>query len=182
MSNITYHHDDLDFISVDAENVRLVQDILNHNAYYHTSIVFTQPTGLAERCLNAEPPKVEGSRVFKKYMLVLQNGSPVAAFDLFVGFPNYKTASIAMFLVHESMHRKGIATHVLARAMPAFLRELHPAVETISVSLTDNNVPALRCLVKCEYERTNTWSKLDANGRPITAVTFKRKINDALKA
>jgi len=165
---------------VSYENLQFAQDILNHNNVYHTTIVYTQPNGLAERCLNAQPPSVEGSRVFKKFLLFSQNNQHVAVVDIFAGFPNYKTASIALFMVHDAWHRKGIAKSILTHTLPALLREYHPAVETISISLTDNNIPALRCLVKCGFDRTNTWAKLDANGRPITAVTFKAAVNSLL--
>lgn len=180
MQNVIFRDADLSFVAMDEDLLNSAQDILNHNGYYHSSVVYTQPAGLAERCLHAEPPAGDGSRVFKKFILILQNNTPVAIIDVFVGFPNYKTASIAMFMVHDGYHKKGIATKVLSHALPSFLREVHPAVQVISISLTDNNVPALRCLLKCQYERTNTWAKHDANGRPITAVTFKRSINDAL--
>ncbi|MBQ1267276.1 MAG: GNAT family N-acetyltransferase [Proteobacteria bacterium] len=170
----------LSFEFVDVSNLDLAQDVLNHNGYYHTSIVQTQPTGLASRCLQAPPPPVSGSRVFKKFLLIRQETQPVAVIDMFVGFPNYKTASIAMFMVHDGYQRKGIARQMLTHALPGFLKECHPAVETIAISVTDNNIPALRCLLECQYERTNAFSKLDANGKPIVAVTFKRRVADAL--
>lgn len=180
MSQSIYKDAALELQYVTSDNLGLAQDILNHNPFYHNSVVYTQPSGLAERCLNAAPPTVEGSRVFKKFILFTQGPQHVAVMDIFVGFPNYKTASIALFMVHENCHRKGIATQILTRTLPHFLRETHPAADFISISLTDNNIPALRCLLKCHYERTNTWSKLDANGRPITAVTFKASIPSLL--
>ena len=168
---------------VEAPDVPVVQSILDHAAYYHTTIVQYSPAGMAQRCFDAPPPEVKNSRVFKRFLLVqdqTRNNMPVAAVDLFVGYPNYKIASIAMCVVREDCQRKGIGTRLLTGALPAFLREFHPAVETISVSLTDNNVPALRCLLKCAYSRTDCWEKLDIKGRPIIALTYRRNISDIL--
>ena len=178
MAQTVFSDAELGFEYVDTSNLELAQDVLNHNTFYHNSIVQTQPAGLAMRCLHAEAPRVSGSRVFKKFFLIRQGGQPVAIMDIFVGFPNYRSASIAMFMVHDGFKRKGIAKQVLTHALPLFLREHHPAVETVVISLTDNNIPALRCLLECQYERTNACSKLDANGRPVVAVTFKRRLAD----
>lgn len=180
MAQTIFTDDQLSFEYVESSNLDLAQDVLNHNGYYHSTIVQTQPTGLAARCLAAEPPKVAGSRVFKRFFLIRQGAQQVAVMDIFVGFPNYKTASIALFMVHDGYQRKGIARQILTHALPRLLREIHPAVESITISLTDNNIPALRCLLECKYERTNSFAKLDANGKPIVAVTFKRRIADAL--
>ena len=160
-----------------------VRDVLDHNSHYHQNIVFRSPEGLAERTLDVEVPQVQGSRVFRRFHLIeapTLSPRPVALCDTFVGFPNYKTASVALLMVHEGYHRKGIGSHFLTLTLPKFLRETHPAVTWISVSLTDNNVPALRCLLKCRYTRSNQWEKLDARGRPVTAITFKLNIAEAL--
>lgn len=159
--------------------VSAVQSILDHAPYYHTNIVQYPASGLAQRCLTAEVPKVEGSRVFKRYFLIEDASigcDPVAALDLFVGFPNYKTASVAMLVIREENQRKGLGTKLLTEVIPGFLKEYHPAVQFLSISLTENNVPALRCLLKCEYERTNRWEKLDIQNRPVTALTYRKNI------
>ena len=164
---------------VTAPEVPAVQSILDHAAYYHTSIVQYPATGMAARCFQAEPPKGDGNRVFKRFFLVEDSSigpGPLATVDLYVGFPNYKTASIAMCVVREEFQRKGLGKKLLLEALPGFLRDQHPAVETLSISLTDNNTPALRCLVSCQYERTNRWEKLDIKGRPIIAVTYQKSV------
>lgn len=156
-----------------------VQSILDHAAYYHTTIVQTSPAGLAERCFRTEPPKLKDSRVFKRFLLVTDSSlspEPIATVDLFVGFPNYKTASIAMCVIREDFQRKGLGTKLLTTALPAYLRENHPAVEQISVSLTENNIPALRCLLKAKYEQTNRWEKLNIQNKPVIALTYKRNV------
>ena len=185
MSDGRFRSDQLILSLVEAPDIPVVQSILDHASYYHTTIVQYSPSGLAQRCFDAPAPEVKNSRVFKRFFLVqdeLQNNQPVATVDLFVGYPNYKIASIAMCVVREEYQRKGIGTRLLTGALPAFLRNFHPAVETISVSLTDNNVPALRCLLKCAYSRTDRWEKLDINGRPIIALTYRRNLSDMLKS
>ena len=177
MSEGTFSFDTIAMKKVNEEDLSTMQSILDHAAYYHTTIVQYSPSGLADRCFHAEPPKVEGSRVFKRFLAVPDNAlapSPIAALDLFVGYPNYKTASVAMLVIRDEYQRKGVGTKLLTEAIPAFLAEFHPAVTTLAVSLTENNVPALRCLLKCKYERTNRWEKLDIKGRPIIALTYKK--------
>ncbi len=168
---------------VEQADIPVVQSILDHAPYYHTTIVQYTPTGIAQRCFDSPPPEVKNSRVFKRFFVVhdaTRDNLPVAAVDLFVGYPNYKIASIAMCVIREDCQRKGIGTRLLTGTLPAFLREYHPAVQTLSVSLTENNVPALRCLLKCAYSRTDQWEKLDINGRPIIALTYRRNISDML--
>lgn len=181
MSDGTYTYDTIKMRTVKESDIASVQTVLDHASYYHSNIVQYPANGLADRCFHAEPPKVEGSRVFKRYFVIEDSSlgaGPVAALDLFAGFPNYKTASIAMLVIREDFQRKGLGSRLLLEAIPGFLKEFHPAVEFLSVSLTENNVPALRCLLKCKYERTNRWEKLDIKGRPIIAVTFKKNIRD----
>ena len=176
MSEGTFSFGTITMKKVMAEDIASVQSILDHAAYYHTTIVQYSPSGLADRCFHAEPPKVDGSRVFKRFLAITDtslNASPIAALDLFVGYPNYKTASVAMLVIRDEYQRKGVGTKLLTEAIPAFLNEYHPAVTTLAISLTENNVPALRCLLKCKYERTNRWEKLDIKGRPIIALTYK---------
>ena len=165
------------FVLVNRELIPNVQDILDHNSNYHTSIVKTPATGLAARAFEAETPNVEGSRVFRRFMLITQNDTPVAVVDLFVGYPNYKCASLAMCLVRDTHQRKGIATTLLSQNIPRLLAQHHPAVQTLVISITDNNIAALRCLLKVKFERTNSWQKLDVNGQTVTAVTFKSALN-----
>ncbi len=179
MSDGTFQHQGVILHSINRNDIDSVQSILDHAAYYHTSIVQYSAAGMAERCFGAEPPKVDGSRVFKHFIYVEDpsiGSGPLAAIDIFVGFPNYKIASIAMFVIRDEFQRKGLGTRLLTETLPAFLHEYHPAVECISVSLTENNVPALRCLLKCQYERTNRWEKLDVNGRPIIALTYRKSL------
>lgn len=177
MSEGTFSFESVSMKAVTEADLVSMQSILDHAAYYHTTIVQYSPSGLADRCFHAEPPKVEGSRVFKRFLAITDNAltaSPIAALDLFVGYPNYKTASVAMLVIRDEYQRKGLGTKLLTEAIPAFLSEYHPAVTTLAVSLTENNVPALRCLLKCKYERTNRWEKLDIKGRPIIALTYKK--------
>ena len=179
MTPITQSFDNISLKTVTESELAQVQTILDHAPYYHTTIVQHSPAGLAERCLHAETPQVEHSRVFKHFFLITDQAlsdDPIATLDLFVGFPNYKTASIAMLVIREEFQRKGLGSRLLTQTLPAFLRDHHPAVDTLSVSLTENNVPALRCLLKCKFDRTNRWEKLDINGRPIIALTYKQKI------
>ena len=177
MSEGTFSFENITMKKVTEEDISSVQSILDHAAYYHTTIVQYSPSGLADRCFHAEPPQIEGSRVFKRFLAITDNAltpGPIAALDLFVGYPNYKTASVAMLVIRDEYQRKGLGTKLLTEAIPAFLSEYHPAVTTLAVSLTENNVPALRCLLKCKYERTNRWEKLDIKGRPIIALTYKK--------
>ncbi len=179
MSDGTYKNGTTTLRLVKPSDIPDVQSVLDHAPTYHSSIVQYSASGMAERCLNAEPPKVEGSRVFKRYFIVEDSSiapGPIAAIDLFVGFPNYRIASVAMFVIREQCQRKGLGTRLLTEVLPGFLQEYHPAVEWLSVSLTENNVPALRCLLKCKYERTNRWEKLDIKGRPIIALTYRKNI------
>ncbi len=178
MSDGTFQYQTTTLRFVQPSDVSAVQSVLDHAPYYHNNIVQYSCEGLAQRCLTADPPKVDGSRVFKRYFLVEDSSiapGPLAAIDLFAGFPNYKIASIAMLIIREDCQRKGLGHKLLTEVLPAFLREYHPAVDTLSVSLTENNVPALRCLLKCEYERTNRWEKLDIKGRPVIALTYRLK-------
>ena len=164
---------------MDERNLAQVQEVLNHAPYYHTTIVQHSASGLAERCFEAPAPEVENSRVFKRFFIVdapTIAKFPVATVDLYAGFPNYKTASIAMLVVREDCQRKGIGSTLLTRVLPAFLAECHPAVEFLSVSMTENNVPALRCLVKNQFERTNRWEKLDINDKPVIALTYRLRL------
>ena len=180
-SDLIFHHDTVTMKMVESSDLPSVQAILDHAPYYHTSIVQFSPSGLAERCFHAEPPEVEHSRVFKRFFVITDTAfgsSPVATLDLFVGFPNYKTASVAMLVIREENQRKGLGLKLLTRVIPAFLREHHPAVEYLSVSLTENNVAGLRCLLKSQYERTNRWEKLDIKGRPIIALSYRKKLSD----
>ena len=166
---------------VTAPEIAQVQAILDHAVYYHSTIVKYPATGMAQRCFYAKPPEGDGSRVFKRFFLVDDSSigpGPLAAIDLYVGFPNYKTASIAMCVIRDEYQRKGLGRKILTEALPGFLRDQHPAVQFLSVSLTDNNVPALRCLLSCQYERTNRWEKLDIKGRPITAVTYQKSVRE----
>lgn len=179
MNSASFTHNSVTLKYVTESDLPDVQNILDHAAYYHSTIVQTSPSGLAERCFRAEPPQVKDTRVFKRYMLVTDtalSASPIAALDLFVGFPNYKTASIAMCVIREDFQRKGLGLKLLTQVLPAYLREAHPAVETLSVSLTDNNIPALRCLLKAKYEQTNRWEKLNIHNKPIIALTYKRNV------
>ncbi len=181
MSDGTFTYESIRFRAVTESDISSVQTVLDHASYYHTNIVQYPANGLADRCFHTEPPKVEGSRVFKRFFMIEDSSlgpGPLAALDLFVGFPNYKTASIAMLVIREDFQHKGLGVKLLTEAIPAFLKEYHPAVEWLSVSLTENNVPALRCLLKSKYERTNRWEKLDIKGRPIIAVTFKKNIRE----
>lgn len=179
MSDGTFTYDTIQMRTVTESDVSAVQTVLDHASYYHANVVKYPANGLAERCFHAEPPKADGGRVFKRYFVIEDSSvgpGPLATLDLYVGFPNYKTASIAMFVIREDFQRKGLGSRLLLEAIPAFLKEYHPAVELLSVSLTENNVPALRCLLKCKYERTNRWEKLDINNRPVIAVTFKKNL------
>lgn len=177
LDNTFFTDENMSFVIVSSELVDSVQDILDHNNHYHTNVLKTPATGLAARALEAETPTVDGSRVFRRFMLIYQAQTPVAVVDLFVGYPNYKCASIAMFLVRDSHQRKGIATQILTESLPRLLAHHHPAVQTLVISLTDNNIPALRCLLKAKFDRTNSWQKLDANGQTVTAVTFKSSLH-----
>ena len=180
-SDLIFTHDTVTMKIVESSDLASVQEILDHAPYYHTSVVQSSPSGLAERCFYAEPPEVKNSRVFKRFLLITDSAfasSPIATLDLFVGFPNYKTASIAMMVIREEYQRKGLGMKLLMHAIPAFLRASHPAVEFLSVSLTENNVAGLRCLLKCQFERTNRWEKLDIKGRPIIALTYKKNLSD----
>ncbi|MBQ9395446.1 MAG: GNAT family N-acetyltransferase [Proteobacteria bacterium] len=179
MNDGTFTIGTLKMQTVTENEVSDVQSVLDHAPYYHSNIVQYPASGLAQRCLTAEVPKVEGSRVFKRYFLIEDSSfgpGPLAALDLFVGFPNYKTASVAMLVIREDYQRKGLGTKLLTEGIPGFLNEYHPAVQFLSISLTENNVPALRCLLKCEYERTNRWEKLDIRNRPVIALTFRKNI------
>jgi len=179
--NVIFTCDAVTLKTVEASDLPLVQSILDHAPYYHTTIVQNPPSGLAERCFYAETPEVPHTRVFKHFFLIrdLQFGEmPVATLDLFVGFPNYQTASVAMLVIREEYQRKGLGQKLLTHVIPAFLREHHPAVAYLSVSLTENNVPGLHCLLKSQYERTNRWEKLDIKGRPIVALTYRCKLSD----
>lgn len=158
-----------------------MQNILDRAPYYHTTVLRRSSAGLADRCYRAEVPTVSGSRVFRHLFLGSDSRlsiSPAFALDVFVGYPNYKTASVAMFVVREDCQRKGIGREVLTQTLPQYLREYRPAADTLSVSLTENNVPALRCLVASGYERTNRWEKLDIDGNPVIALTYKYKYRD----
>lgn len=180
MSDGTYAFGSLRLHEVTSSEIAQVQDILNHAPYYHNTIVQYPAAGIAERCFAAKPPQGQGNRVFKRFFLIEDEAltrGPLATLDLYVGFPDYKTASVAMCVVREDCQRKGVGSRILTEAIPGFLRARHPAVQIISVSLTDNNIPALRCLAKCGFERTNRWEKLDIKGRPIIAVTFQIRID-----
>ena len=184
MSDGKFSSNQLTLRLVESPDIPVVQSILDHTPYYHSTIVKHSPDGLAQRCFEATPPEVKNSRVFKRFFLVhdaLLDNRPVAAVDLFVGYPNYKIASIALCVIQEDCQRKGIGTRLLTGALPAFLRSVHPAVETLSVSLTENNVPALRCLLKCKFTRTDRWEKLDINGQPIIALTYRRNIAEMVQ-
>ena len=177
MSEGTFSFENISMKIVTEDDISSIQSILDHAAYYHTTIVQNSPSGLADRCFHAEPPKLDDTRVFKRFLAITDNAlapTPIAALDIFVGYPNYKTASVAMLVIRDEYQRKGLGTKLLTEAIPAFLSEYHPAVTTLAISLTENNVPALRCLLKCKYERTNRWEKLDIKGRPIIALTYKK--------
>ncbi|MBR4984516.1 MAG: GNAT family N-acetyltransferase [Proteobacteria bacterium] len=179
MSSASFTHQSVTLKYVTEDDLSDVQNILDHAAYYHSTIVQTSPSGLAERCFHSEPPKLKDSRVFKRFMLVTDSSlspAPIAALDIFVGFPNYKTASIAMCVIREDFQRKGLGLKLLTEVIPAFLRETHPAVEQLSISLTENNIPALRCLLKAKYEQTNRWEKLNIHNKPVIALTYKRNV------
>lgn len=176
MHQNTFQFESITFQSTSDRDIPQIQEILNRAPYYHTTLLRQSSAGLADRCFHADPPTVEGSRVFRHLMLGSDSRlsiSPSFVVDLFVGFPNYKTASIAMFVVREDCQRKGTGSAVLTAALPAFLREYHPAVRTLMVSLIENNVPALRCLIASKYERTNRWEKLDLQGNSVIALTYK---------
>lgn len=178
MSDGVYRYDTITMRLVTREDIEDVQSILDHATYFNHTVVRYDPVGMAQRCFTMEPPTVEGSRVFKRFFIIEDSSiapGPLATLDLFVGFPNYQVASIAMFVIHEKYQRKGLGARLLTEAIPGFLSEYHPAVQWISVSLTENNVPGLRCLLKCKYERTNRWEKLDIKGRPIIALNYRKK-------
>lgn len=163
--------------TAERSDISEMQNILNRASYYHTTILQQSAAGLAERCFHAEVPTVSGSRVFRHLFLgsdARVGIAPSFVLDVFVGFPNYKIASVALFVIREDCQRKGTGREVLSQTLEQYLREYHPAVETISVSLTENNVPALRCLVASEYERTNRWEKFDIQGRPVIALTYRK--------
>lgn len=163
---------------VTPSNLQEAQEIFDKNVAYHQSIIKKSSENMAERCMNAPLPEVRGTRVFKYFMLVTVmslSPSPVGVIDFYVGFPNFRTATIASLLVRENYHRKLVASEVF-RAVRDFLGEYHPAVEMLSISVTDNNIPALRCLVKNQFERTNTWQKLEDDGCEFTAVMFKKSL------
>ena len=181
MTEGTFRYQSVALHSVTREDVPMVQGILDHAAYYHANIVQVPAAGMAGRCFEAEVPRVEGTRVYKHFFYVEDSSLgniPLAALDLFVGFPNYKTASVAMLVIRDEYQRKGLGGRLLTETIPAFLRAYHPAVEWLSVSLTENNVPALRCLLKSQFERMNRWEKLDIKGRPIIALTYRRSVRE----
>ena len=181
MSRDLFTFESITLKTVEPSDIAEMQNILNRASYYHTTILQQSPAGLADRCFRAEVPTVSGSRVFRHLFLgsdARVGISPSFALDVFVGFPNYKIASVALFVIREDRQRKGTGREVLSQTLAQYLIEYHPAVETISVSLTENNVPALRCLVASGYERTNRWEKLDINGRPIIALTYRRSVRD----
>ena len=184
MPNGTFRNGQVTLRAITHADIPAIQDVLDHAPHYHTSIVGVPPAGLAARAFAASPPDVKGSRVFRYFMAADDTDihhKPAAAIDLFVGFPSFKIASLAMLVIREDAQRKGLGRRRLTSALPAFIRHFHPAVESLSVSLTDNNVPALRCLLACKFERTNQWEKIDALGRTVTALTYRRKIDELIQ-
>ncbi|MFA5625260.1 MAG: GNAT family N-acetyltransferase [Bradymonadales bacterium] len=175
-----YSNSELSFNVVQQEDIALAQEIFERNSVYHNSVVHKSPSAMAEACFHSQAPAVKNSRVFKYFLLIDMPKlatKPVAVLDLFVGFPNYKMASIATLLVRENLHRKGIASSILA-SLPQFLQQAHPACTTLSISVTDNNVAALRCLVKNEFKRVDSFLKIDANDREYTALTYRKSFKE----
>lgn len=180
MSNGIFRSGQMIFRAVERSDLERVQAVLDKAAYYHTTIVQRSPSGLAQRMYEAAAPQVDGGRVFRHFMMVelsAHEGNPIGVLDIFAGFPSYKICSVASFILRDDCQRKGYGKMILTETLPSFLKMYHPAVTTLSISLTENNVPGMRCLLSSGYERTNRWEKLDMNGKPIIAVTFRKAVS-----
>jgi len=149
---------------LDEEDLEEAQAIFDDNRRYHHTVGRTVAPDVARRAFERAPPKpVKGVKVFKRMLGIFppleedaQKADMIGLIDIYIGYPGYQIATIATFLIRESLQHKGFGTAAM-NALTTWLRREHPAVEWIDASVTDNNVAATKFLLKAGFTRTDSW-------------------------
>lgn len=161
------------------------QEVFDATPSYHRMVMGHGATeDLARRCFEQEPPKPKkGIRVYKRMLGVERSRAPgdgrtpelVGVIDLYVGYPAYHIATMALMLIRESLQRQGYGSATLD-ALRAWLRRHHPAVEWLDCSITDDNLAATRFLLRAGFERTNSWHEVEVAGQRRRVIRLEHRL------
>lgn len=159
------------------------QQVFEQNVRYHRFLGRGVDPAAARKCFDKEPPKpVKGVKVFKRFLGVfpspdedVRNIEMIGVADIYVGYPGYQIATISTFMLRESWQHKGLGTQTID-AIVKWLARNHPAVEWLDASITDNNIPATKFLLKSGFDRTDSWHEVGEGDEKRRVIRLERKL------
>lgn len=168
-----------------ASDLAAAQEVFDATPSYHRMMLGqVAPADIARRCFEQQPPAPKkGIRVFKRLLGIERRRAVgdergpelIGLMDLYVGYPGYQIATLALFVLRESLQRRGYGTAALGE-LRAWLRSHHPAIEWLDCSVTDDNLAGTRFLIKSGFERTNSWHEVEVAGKARRVIRLEHRL------
>jgi GNAT superfamily N-acetyltransferase len=182
MAERLYRTDGVTLAKLEASDVEAAQRVLNDAPAYHRLVLgkVADPQ-MAKRCFEMKPPAPRHGLKVWKYMVGIygpDEAQLLGLMDVFVGFPRYDVATLATFVLKEGQQRRGWGGKAID-ALATWMKGAHPATLWIDVTITDDNIPATHFLLGHGFERTDTWDKVELEGRTRRVIRLERALKAA---
>lgn len=180
MAILLHRTPDITLATLEDIDIPEAQRVFDDAPTYHRHVLGkTADPQMAHRCFHKKPPAPRhGLRVWKYMMGVFTpdaSAQMVGVIDLFVGFPRYDVATLATFILRENQQRRGWGGKA-TDALALWIRTAHPATQWFDITITDDNLPATRFLLGHGFQRTDTWDKIEIDGKQRRVIRLERPL------